>query len=249
MANYTIYLIRHGQTFWNAEDKKKHQTHSNGHGNLLTPEGIKQADVAAEILRSEDIEIAFYTPLTRTKQTLDSILKYHPEVSTFSKNELTEMSMAFLDGMTQDQWESEFPETIPLYADRKNDKFGCELRPGIDYSKCLKKAKMIAEENGELGKVIPTWENYADILERTGPFVRSRYHSGDNTLISGHQGLNRALLGNLLKGTEYIPDVNMIVDLNTPNAAIFKVEIKGNNRKLYHNVGDGWVEGLIEKKK
>ncbi|MFO8015753.1 MAG: histidine phosphatase family protein [Candidatus Woesearchaeota archaeon] len=250
MAKQIIYLLRHGQTFWNAEDKKKHQTHSDGYGNLLTEEGIKQAHYAARLLEDVDLDYAFHTPLKRSKQTLDIILKYHPETKISEKPELREMSMSFLDGMTQEDWEREFPETKPLYNNRKKDKFGCKVPEGIDYSSCIERAKQIAEENGEYGKVIPPWENYADVVKRIGEsFIPELDMMGDcSIVISGHQGVNRALLGNLLAGSIHLPEMRGIVNLETPNAVIFRVERSQDGVRLYHNEEGDWSYGFIGEK-
>ena len=119
-----VYIMRHGQTYWNKESKKKHQTHSNGKGNELTQEGYKQAERAAEILKDVKIDFAVYTPLKRSKQTLEKVLVYHPNTLTLQEQSITEMSLSFLDGLTQEQWETTHPETRKIYALRKADKAG-----------------------------------------------------------------------------------------------------------------------------
>ncbi len=247
MVEQTIYLLRHGQTYWNAESKKKHQTHSNGIGNLLSLKGIEQAKTAAQILKGVELHYAFHTPLTRSKQTLNEVIKYHPSLCVFEKPELNELSLAFLDGMTQDEWEKEFPETKALYDARKKDKFGCKL-PDEDYSACFKKAKQIAEANGEPMKIIPNWENYADVMKRTKEsFIDKLDVLGNcSILVSGHQGLNRSLLGNFLINSNYISQANEIVNLETPNAVIFRINASSDGVKLYHNIGNGWIEGFVK---
>jgi len=245
----TIYILRHGQTAWNAKDKERHQTHSNGRENFLTEKGLRQVDEAAKSLRDAELNYAFHSPLLRASQTLRRILKDRIPIPTYEVPALTEMSMAFLDGMNQAEWEKEFPQTIPLYAARKNDKFGCKLPEGIDYSGCFERAKQIARDNNEPGKVIPAWENYEDVVKRTKGFIDELTLFGDSSiLISGHQGLNRALLGNLLVGSAHLGSIESIVDLETPNAAVFRVERSSDGVKLCHNLGKGWIPGFITKK-
>ncbi|MCF7867026.1 2,3-bisphosphoglycerate-dependent phosphoglycerate mutase [Candidatus Woesearchaeota archaeon] len=69
-----IYLFRHGQTYFN----KNHVF--TGHKNSkLTEQGYKDAKEIANALKNKKINIAFHSHLTRSKQTLKEILKYHPE--------------------------------------------------------------------------------------------------------------------------------------------------------------------------
>lgn len=247
MSWQKLFILRHGQTVWNAITSKIHQTHSNGQGNILTEAGIKQAKIAAEVLRDETIDLAFHTPLTRARQTLEIISSLHSETKRIIEDpRITEMSMSFLDGMTQAEWETEFPFLKILYAARKKDKFGCLLPEG-DYSHCLEKARKISLQNGETDKIIPGWENYSDVIKRITPFINDLdIFEAPSILISGHQGLNRALLGVILNGTQYLPEISVITDLNTPNAAIFKIERLKGTLKLFHNLGNGWKEGFIE---
>ncbi|MBU0535649.1 MAG: histidine phosphatase family protein [Nanoarchaeota archaeon] len=247
MNNTVIYILRHGQTSWNRETQGKHQTHSDGIGNLLTEEGMIQADKAAELLRDIKIDYAFCSPLKRAKQTLERVLVYHPDTVSTEEPRITEMSMYFLDGMAQEQWQAEFPETIRIYQARKKNKFSCTLPSDQDYSRCLNKAVEIAYENGEHDKIIPPWENYKDVLERTKGFVEEIKGMKKSTiLISGHQGVNRAILGNLLEKTGYLGDMRTIADFAIQNAAVFRVEIERSDIYLSHNTGKRWTEGFIE---
>ncbi len=245
MVNQIFYILRHGQTLWNL-NSDRHQTHSNGVGNRLTEVGLDQADRAGTILKDEVISVAYHSPLERSKQTLDRVLVYHPSVKLVEDSCITEMSMAFLDGMTQEEWESQFLETKALYEARSLDKYGCQLPDGIDYARCLDKAVEIAQANGEADKEIPPWENYADVVARTKEFISntSRHHDSP-ILISAHQGSIRALLGNLLLESSHLRDIRDIANLNTPNAVIFRIETYQSGIDLYHNLGEGWTQGLV----
>ncbi|MBU0615300.1 MAG: histidine phosphatase family protein [Nanoarchaeota archaeon] len=245
MAYQTIYVVRHGQTFWNRDSKLRHQTHSDGIGNQLTEKGVQQAKYAAKILAQEHIDYAFHSPLTRAKHTLDIVLASHPYTVAFADPRLTELSNYFLDGMTQQEWESQFPETRLLYQARSSDKFGCKL-PGLDWSFCVDRAYEIAENNGEPGKVLPAWESYADVMSRIKPVIEGLDELEDaNILMVGHQGANRCILGNLLLGSDYLSDVTQVATLSVPNCSVFRVEKKGASLKLYHSGDNGWVEGFI----
>ncbi len=70
----TIYLFRHGQTTYN-EDK----IFTGLKDAKLTPLGIKQAKIIAKKLKDKKFQVAFCTSLSRSKETLKYVLKFHPE--------------------------------------------------------------------------------------------------------------------------------------------------------------------------
>ncbi len=73
MENY-IYLFRHGQTYYN-----KNGYFTGWKDSKLTPQGIKDAEKVAKKLKDKRIDVAFCSHLSRSKQTLKIVLKYHPE--------------------------------------------------------------------------------------------------------------------------------------------------------------------------
>jgi len=77
-----IYLFRHGQTYFN-RDKR----FTGWKDSKLTPKGIKDAKKIAEKLKSKKIDVAFQTHLSRSKDTLKYVLKYHPECKTIITND------------------------------------------------------------------------------------------------------------------------------------------------------------------
>lgn len=65
-----VLLIRHGQTDWNKERILQ------GTQDIpLNEVGLQQAEVAHESLKDEHIDIVFCSPLIRTRQTAEAILK------------------------------------------------------------------------------------------------------------------------------------------------------------------------------
>jgi len=69
-----IYVFRHGQTYFN-RDKK-----FTGHvDSKLTHLGKQQAMKIAKKLKNKKFQVAYYTKLSRSKDTLKPVLKYHPE--------------------------------------------------------------------------------------------------------------------------------------------------------------------------
>ena len=69
-----IYLFRHGQTYYNRDHR-----FTGWKDSKLTPQGIRDAKKIAEKLKNKKFQVAFQTSLSRSKQTLKPVLKYHPE--------------------------------------------------------------------------------------------------------------------------------------------------------------------------
>ena len=69
-----IYIFRHGQTVYNSKSKFTGFIDSK-----LTKTGIEDAKIIAERLKNKKFQIAFHTSLSRSKDTLKEVLKYHPE--------------------------------------------------------------------------------------------------------------------------------------------------------------------------
>ncbi len=69
-----IYLFRHGETYYN-----KNHMFTGFKDSKLTSLGKKQAKKIAKKLKKKKFEVAFQTRLSRSKDTLKPVLKYHPE--------------------------------------------------------------------------------------------------------------------------------------------------------------------------
>ncbi len=95
-----IYLFRHGQTTYN-RDKRFTGTHNPP----LTLLGKKQAKIIAKKLKSKKFQVAFYTKLKRSKQTLKEVLKYHPECKILKKDDkIIERNYGLLNGTTHEDY-------------------------------------------------------------------------------------------------------------------------------------------------
>ena len=69
-----IYLFRHGLTYYN-----ERHIFSGWKDAKLSPKGIKQAKIIAKKLKNKKFQVAYQTTLSRSKDTLKEVLKYHPE--------------------------------------------------------------------------------------------------------------------------------------------------------------------------
>lgn len=77
-----IYLFRHGQTTFN-RDRRFTGWMDPG----LTNMGARQARNIARQLQHKKFEVAFFTRLKRSRQTLKEVLKYHPECVRFVEDD------------------------------------------------------------------------------------------------------------------------------------------------------------------
>ena len=95
-----IYLFRHGGTYYNKE-----KVFTGWKDSKLTPEGVKNAETVAEKLKNKKFQIAFQSHLTRSKQTLKIVLKYHPECKRIiTDDRIIERSYGDLQGKTHKEF-------------------------------------------------------------------------------------------------------------------------------------------------
>jgi len=91
-----IYLFRHGQTTYNRDGR-----FTGFDDPKLTKLGIKQARTVAKKLKKKKFEVAIFTRLSRSQQTLKEILKYHPECLMLIKDDrMIERNYGDLNGST-----------------------------------------------------------------------------------------------------------------------------------------------------
>lgn len=95
-----IYLFRHGQTYYN-----RAHVFTGWKDSKLTPKGKKDAKKIAEKLKNKKIDVAYQTHLSRSKDTLKPVLKYHPECKKIiTDDRMIERSYGKLQGMHHSQF-------------------------------------------------------------------------------------------------------------------------------------------------
>jgi broad specificity phosphatase PhoE len=91
-----IYIFRHGQTAFNRDSKFTGWSESR-----LTKTGFEDAKIIALRLKDKKFQIAFHTSLSRSKDTLKEVLKFHPEcVKLIEDDRLRERNYGSLNGKT-----------------------------------------------------------------------------------------------------------------------------------------------------
>ncbi|MFA4960311.1 MAG: phosphoglycerate mutase family protein [Candidatus Pacearchaeota archaeon] len=90
-----IYLFRHGQTFFNRDSKFTGWLDSG-----LSKTGKEDARIIALRLKDKKFGIAVHTSLSRSKDTLKEVLKFHKNVKLIQDDRMIERNYGSLNGQT-----------------------------------------------------------------------------------------------------------------------------------------------------
>src|SRR3989339_1571448 len=108
MVNYKIYLFRHGKTIYNSKG-----IFTGWKDSKLASEGIGNAKKVAEILKKKKFQVAFQTRLSRSKDTLKYVLKFHPECKKIiTDDRMIERSYGILEGTSHKNFIDEIGKKI-----------------------------------------------------------------------------------------------------------------------------------------
>jgi len=89
-----IYLFRHGESFFNREKE-----FTGWKDSKLTKVGHQNAKTVAQKLKNKTFQVAYQTRLSRSKDTLKEVLKFHPECKKIIKDDrMIERSYGQLQG-------------------------------------------------------------------------------------------------------------------------------------------------------
>ncbi len=95
-----IYIFRHGQTYFN-----KKGIFTGWKESELTPLGIRQARIVARKLKNKKIDVAFDNTLSRSRKTLQEVLKYHPKCKKIiSDRRMIERDYGLLNGISHKEF-------------------------------------------------------------------------------------------------------------------------------------------------
>ena len=97
-------LIRHGETDWNRAGKFQGQIDI-----PLNDNGRNQASLAAEFLKTVEIDFAFTSTMQRPKETAQIILKAHPSVTLAEDADFREIGHGLWEGKFEAEIEAEYP--------------------------------------------------------------------------------------------------------------------------------------------
>ncbi len=101
-----LYLVRHGETEWNAEERVQ----GNQGDSALTAKGIAQARELGIHLSQFPIEIMVVSPLGRAQQTAHLIRESIPHVPMHLDERVREMHLGVWEGKTWAEVEEHWPQ-------------------------------------------------------------------------------------------------------------------------------------------
>lgn len=164
--NYKIYLFRHGESTYNRDGK-----FTGWRNAKLTPKGKRQAQLIAKKLKDKKFEVAFQTPLSRSKKTLKYVLKFHPECKKIiSDNRMIERSYGILEGTSHKQFIKRVGEKLfrLQYSGSAIENLSPQDKKQIEKFLGGKEYKVI--HRGYEIKV-PKGESLKDVEKRVGEFI------------------------------------------------------------------------------
>jgi 2,3-bisphosphoglycerate-dependent phosphoglycerate mutase len=95
-----IYLFRHGQTYFNRDHR-----FTGWKDSKLTSRGIRDAKKVAKKLKSKKFQVAYHSRLSRSKDTLKFVMKFHPECKeVITDDRMIESSYGKLQGKSHKQF-------------------------------------------------------------------------------------------------------------------------------------------------
>ena len=105
-----LYALTHCESAYN-----KKEIFSGRVDSKLTKKGHEHAKQIAEKLKNKRIDLAFTSSLSRAKQTLNHILKYHPETEVIIDDRLIERDYGELSRKSKEKYKRQHPKLYPIY--------------------------------------------------------------------------------------------------------------------------------------
>jgi probable phosphoglycerate mutase len=110
-----FYLIRHGESLYNAEGRIQGQSDV-----ALSPSGLLQAQAIAGALSGQAIDAVFASPLRRALQTAEPIAA-RLGVDIRCDDRLKEIHAGVFQGLLWDEIEAKFPEAVRPWREQQPD--------------------------------------------------------------------------------------------------------------------------------
>jgi broad specificity phosphatase PhoE/predicted kinase len=119
-----LYLIRHGETFFNLENRI-------GGDSELTEKGSAQARDLAEYFSNKEIPLIFTSQKKRTIQTAEPIKAMQKKCTIIPLAEFNEIDSGICECMSYSEIREKYPY---IYSDRKKDKYNYSYPEGEGYA-------------------------------------------------------------------------------------------------------------------
>lgn len=164
---YKIFLFRHGRTNYNVKGiftGWRNDAH-------LVWRGKRDAKRVAKKLKDEKFEVAIHTRLVRSKETLDYVLKFHPECKKILVDDrMIERSYGIFEGTTHKNFLKKIGKRL-LNLRREGDLF-VNLKPRLrkKIEKFFGEKEYDAIHRG-YDVAAPKGESFADVEKRVNKFI------------------------------------------------------------------------------
>jgi probable phosphoglycerate mutase len=147
-----IYLMRHGETVWNVEQRLQGQGDS-----ALTPKGLLQAAAYGRRLAAETLDVAtlrvLCSPLRRAHHTAEIVVAAlglpHDRIEVEPR--LSEFAFGLWEGLT---WEEIHRDHLESFERRKADRWNVRVPGGECYADIAVRARAWLDEVGEDGSLV-----------------------------------------------------------------------------------------------
>lgn len=118
-----LYLIRHGETYYNLEDRI-------GGDSDLTRKGLAQARALADYFKKRRIPLIFTSQKKRTQQTATPIKEVQEDCTIIPLAEFNEINSGICECMSYEEIRTQMPH---VYTERKKDKYNYVYPEGEGY--------------------------------------------------------------------------------------------------------------------
>jgi broad specificity phosphatase PhoE/predicted kinase len=119
-----LYLIRHGETYFNLENRI-------GGDSPLTPEGAEQAQALANYFKNKKVPLIFTSKSMRTIQTAEPIKALQKETTIIPLREFNEIESGICECLSYEEIRTNLPH---VYSERKKDKYNYVYPGGEGYA-------------------------------------------------------------------------------------------------------------------
>lgn len=113
----TIYLVRHGQTEWNLEERLQGWSDS-----PLTSYGVQRAIALHKELQSTPIDCIYSSDLQRAYETA-KLLRGDRQIPIFKRSELRELALGPWEGRLFEEVQQEDPKRLDIYFNQPEDHY------------------------------------------------------------------------------------------------------------------------------
>lgn len=212
-----IYIFRHGQTYYN-----KHQWFTGHIDSSMTSVGFKNARKIAKKLKNKKIDVAYHTRLSRSKNTLKEVLRFHPECKEIIKDDrMIERCYGKLQKRSHREFMEEIERDVVGMIEKKYGKMRRDAKKKFG-ERVAKEIYDIYHRSYDIPP--PGGESLKDVQKRVRSFIKDLLKKMKkekvNVVISAHNNSMRPLRAYFEK-----LNIKQMMELENPWDDYFEYEI------------------------